>query len=293
MSVAEVAATERRSPRWSRSAWVRLPILFVVLLLVDLVFSAINGLADHNPVSGLLVGLVLAGLGVVGYRLLVRWLEGRRPPAELARAGAVSGLARGFGLGLLLFATTLGVIALFGGYRVTGFGSVGGAVTSLGLMCSVAVTEELAFRGALFRLVEEKAGTWGAMAVSGVAFGGLHLVNPDATVWGGLAIAIEAGLLFGATYAATRSLWLAIGMHLSWNFAEGGIFGTVVSGNGEGAGSLLKAMMSGPDVLTGGQFGPEASIVAIVVCGVPTVLMLLLAGRRGRLLRRGGVSRAR
>jgi membrane protease YdiL (CAAX protease family) len=205
----------------------------------------------------------------------------RRDVAELARDGAAADLRRGTLIGIGLFAVSIGIIAMFGGYRA-GWGSIGVMITSFGLMCAVAAAEELIFRGVLFRIVEEMAGTWGALIVSALIFGALHLVNPDATVWGALAIAIEAGLMFGAAYAATRTLWLPIGMHLGWNFAEGGIFGVTVSGS-HGTPGLLKGTMSGSAVLTGGSFGPKASLVAILVCGIPTVLFLRLAARRGRI----------
>jgi membrane protease YdiL (CAAX protease family) len=275
------------SPRWARSAWVRLPVMFVLLLAVDLVTNLINGVADGTPVTGLLVGVATGVLGLAAYIGLVRYLEGRRRPAELALSDARTGLGRGMLLGFGLFTVTLAVIAMFGGYHWLGWGSFGGAVTTVGLMSCVAVAEELAFRGALFRILEEKTGTWGALAVSGLIFGGLHLLNPGGTVWGALAIAAEAGLLLGAGYAATRSLWLPIGLHLGWNLAESGIFGTTVSGSAHGPDSLLRAAVSGPQALTGGQFGPEASVVAILVCGVPTVMLLMLAKRRGRIYARG------
>jgi membrane protease YdiL (CAAX protease family) len=251
-------------------------------LLAGLVVPPLGGV----PVLGLVAGLVAGFLALLAYRGLVRWLEHRRAPEELARGDARNGLGRGLLLGLVMFAVTLAIIALFGGYRVVGWGSFWGALNAVGLMWSAAVCEELLFRGALFRILEEKTGTYGAIVVSGVVFGGLHILNPDATVWGALAIAVEAGLLFGAMYAATRSLWLPIGVHMAWNLAEGGIFGTAVSGSGQGPASLLNAVTSGPEILTGGQFGPEASIVAILVCGVPTVLFLRLAGKRGQILKR-------
>jgi membrane protease YdiL (CAAX protease family) len=188
---------------------------------------------------------------------------------------------RGALIGQALFTVTIGLIAVFGGYRVTGFGSVFGALALLGLTAAVAAVEELMFRGIVFRLVEELAGTRGALVVSGLLFGLLHLVNPGATPWGALAIAVEGGLMLGAAYAATRSLWLAIGIHLGWNYAEGGIFGATVSGSGHGPAGLLTATLPGPAALTGGGFGPEASLLAIVVCAVPTVLFLRAAGRRG------------
>jgi membrane protease YdiL (CAAX protease family) len=272
---------------------VRLPVLFVLMLVVEGVTSAINGVADATALTALIAGVATGGLALAAYVGLVRYLEGRGRPQELAPALARSGLRRGAILGVGLFTVTIALVAVTGGYHVHGWGSIGGTLTTLGLMSCVAVTEELAFRGALFRVLEEKTGTWGALAVSGLAFGGLHLVNKDATVWGALAIAVEAGLMFGAVYAATRSLWMPIGIHLGWNMAEQGIFGTSVSGSGTGTGGLLHASLSGPQALTGGTFGPEAGIFAVLVCAVPTVLFLLAAKRRNRIHSRAELAQAR
>lgn len=288
-AAATATTAEQKAPRgarWAASAWVRLPVLFVLMLAVDAIGAGINGAADGMALTGLIAGLTTGALALAAYVRLVRYLEGRRPQ-ELALARARPQLGRGALLGLGLFCATIGLVAMSGGYHVHGWGSVGGALTTLGLMCCAAVTEELAFRGALFRVLEEKAGTYGALAVSGLIFGGMHLVNKDATIWGALSIAVEAGLMLGAAYAATRSLWLAIGIHFAWNTAEEGIFGTAESGAGTGTGGLLHASVSGPDILTGGTFGPEASIFALVVCSVATALFLRAAKRRNRIFRPG------
>src|SRR6185312_21790 len=134
-----------------------------------------------------------------------------------------------------------------------GVGSPTGAVGLFGFMAAAAVTEELLFRGVLFRIVEERFGTWVALTSTGVVFGAQHLSNAHATVWGAIAIALEAGGMLAAAYAATRNLWVPIGLHFAWNFAEGGIFGTDVSGQ-SGAGGLLHGELSGPAPLTGGEF---------------------------------------
>jgi membrane protease YdiL (CAAX protease family) len=268
------------SRQWLRPPWVRLIVLLVLFVLVDVVVGGIDQGLDEVPVLGLPVGVVLAALVLFAYIKAVRFVE-RREVAELGRDGAVADVRRGTLIGIGLFVVAIGIIAMFGGYRA-GWGSIGAMLTTFGLMCAVAAAEELIFRGVLFRIVEEMAGTWGALIVSALIFGALHLVNPDATVWGALGIAIEGGLMAGAAYAATRTLWLPIGLHLGWNFAEGGIFGVTVSGS-HGTVGLLKGTLSGSAVLTGGNFGPEASLVAILVCGVPTVFFLRLAARRGRI----------
>jgi hypothetical protein len=107
-----------------------------------------------------------------------------------------------------------------------------------------------------------------------------HLLNPDASLWGAIAIAVEAGGILAAAYAATRNLWIPIGVHFGWNFAEAGIFGTEVSGNGKNDG-LLHGVTSGSTLLTGGKFGSEASPYTIVFGLLLTVLFMWLAHRRG------------
>jgi membrane protease YdiL (CAAX protease family) len=113
----------------------------------------------------------------------------------------------------------------------------------------------------------------------------MHLVNPDATLWGATAIAIEAGFMLAACYAATRNLWVPIGLHFGWNFALGGISGATVSGNGESKG-LLDATFSGSTLVTGGDFGPEGSLYTLAAGVALTVVFMWLAHRRGHIVPR-------
>ncbi len=85
--------------------------------------------------------------------------------------------------------------------------------------------------------------------------------------------------MLALAYAATRNLWLPIGIHMSWNFAEGSLFGAKVSGYSE-AHSLLKTTLSGPELLTGGAFGPEASVVSVAVCLVASAVLATMIVRR-------------
>ncbi|MFD5627192.1 CPBP family intramembrane glutamic endopeptidase [Streptomyces sp. NPDC127072] len=269
----------------TRRVWpagVRLAVMVGLFVLVTGIAAGMRALAGENPVLSLLFGAAAAMLALTVYAAAVRLLE-QRPASELDTSAAGSGLRLGTLGGVGLFVATLALIALFGGYDTKGGVSVGGAVTVLGMMAGVAVVEELLFRGIVFRLVEDLAGTRGALVVSGVLFGALHLVNSGATVWGALAIAVEAGLMLGAAYAATRTLWLPIGLHFGWNFALSGVFGVTVSGNEDMPTGLLHGTLSGPTAITGGDFGPEASIFAILVCTIPTILLLRTAKRRGRL----------
>jgi uncharacterized protein len=158
-------------------------------------------------------------------------------------------------------------------------------IANLGMMLGIATVEELLFRGVLFRLVEERWGSLIALIVSGVLFGGLHLINKNATPWGALSIAVSGGLLAGAAYIATRGLWLPIGIHLGWNFAESGIFGATDSGSDRTVGGLLTGVPHGPAFFNGGAFGPEASIWAILVGGTAAYVLIRRARKRGNWAR--------
>jgi hypothetical protein len=103
-----------------------------------------------------------------------------------------------------------------------------------------------------------------ALLASSLLFGLMHIAQPGATWWSSLAIAIEAGLLLGAAYKWSGTLWLPIGIHWSWNFFQGNVFGFAVSGSDAGA-SLLQSRVQGPDILTGGPFGAEASILTVIL----------------------------
>lgn len=275
-------ADPERSGPWSTGR-VRATVLVVVLVAGMAVTSSIASALD-SPVAALLAGPLLAVLMLRLYRFLVGRVE-RRPVLELAPRGAARRLLTGLAGGLFLATATIGVLALLGRYQITGWGSVSGALTVVGMMCAVAVAEEVVFRGAVLRLLEQRWGTWPALGGSGALFGLVHLVNPSASLWGTTAIAVEAGLMLGAAYVATRSLWLPIGLHLGWNVTIVAVFGTVTSG-AEAQGALVTAGTSGPTWLTGGDFGPEASVVAVLLCSAVTAVLLVLAHRRGHLVGR-------
>ncbi|MET0422809.1 MAG: type II CAAX endopeptidase family protein [Actinoplanes sp.] len=256
------------SPRLPRAA--RLVLLLLIFVGVDAVLVAIGG--------NLFLGLAGAAAALGLYVVAVRFLE-RRPVTELARPGAAGQLGRGALIGFGLFTTVVLIIAVFGGYGLDGWGSFGGMLSLLGLMAAVAVAEEILFRGVLFRIVEEWTGTWGALAVSAVVFGGLHLLNPGGTLVGAIAVMV-AGAMVAAAYAWTRTLWLPIGLHFGWNFTESGLFGAIVSGSDDRTG-LLRSVFDGPAALSGGSFGPEAGLPAILVALVATFWFLRRAGMMG------------
>lgn len=262
----------------------RVPVLIVALMAVLLGTRGLNVLAQPVPVVALVVGFGTAVAALACYAWLSRVVELRPEVPELSRAKRWSGLGGGILVGFAAFLTVMVVIAIFGGFEDLSWGSFGGFVVTLGAMASVAVNEELLFRGVVFRILEERAGTVLALLASSLVFGLVHLVNGGATLEGTLAIALQGGMMMGAAYVATRSLWVPIGIHFAWNLTESGLFSAADSGTSSHG--LLRSTLSGPTALTGGSFGPEASLVALLVCAVPTALFLRHAARTGHLRRR-------
>jgi membrane protease YdiL (CAAX protease family) len=237
---------------------------------------------DDGRWATLAIGLATVALSIVAYRWIVKRTE-RREVVELGREGAWSRTAWGTLLGAGLFGSVILNLAFLEYYEVDGLGTPPAMIGLFGFMAAAAVTEEIMYRGVLFRVIEQWAGTWLTLLGTSILFGFSHMLNPNATLWGAIAIAIEAGGMLGAAYIATRNLWLPIGIHFGWNFAASAIFSTEVSGNGTPQG-LLDATTSGPTLLSGGEFGPEGSIYSVVFGVIVTIVFLWVAKRRGHLV---------
>ncbi|MDE2404530.1 MAG: CPBP family intramembrane metalloprotease [Sphingomonadales bacterium] len=230
----------------------------------------------------LLVTLAGAAAGIAGYGWFERVVE-RRREAAFALPGAGRELAGGLLLGAGLFSLAVALVALLGGLAIEGVRGIGELWGMAAMAVASGVYEELVFRGILFRQIERWLGSGVALALTAAFFGTAHLLNPDATWFAALAIAFEAGILLGAAYMLTRRLWLAVGIHAAWNFTQGWVFSVPVSGGRAPAG-LLQVTRHGPDWLTGGAFGLEASAVAMVVATGAGIAMLALARRRGAFM---------
>ncbi len=260
--------------------------LALSLLLGETTMDAIARAGGHRimlmPV-GLLIGSVIAAsVGLAGYWGLMRRVRGWTV-CELAGPGKLRELGAGLVWGTALVCAVVAVLAAVGAYRVAAVGWDKGILIGLVAGIMGGVGEELLFRGVLQRLLEAWLGSWWALAVTAVLFGAMHLSNAGATPVGAAAIALEAGILLGACYLVTRRLWLAIGLHAAWNFVQGGIFGSDISGTGSGRG-LFEASFSGPDLLTGGSVGIEGSLVAVVICTATGLLMVAVVRRRGLIV---------
>ena len=266
----------------------RMPLWKWILCLLGglVIFMILYGLASMtrallNPWMRMGAYVLSAGLGLFLYAVWCNLTE-RRPVLELPMNRFWKDLGLGLLLGVVIFGIVVGLMALADCYRISEihFNPLGQAEWFL-MFLMVAVFEEIIFRGVLFRLIDDRWNTFVALLVSAVLFGVMHLPNPGATLWSTAAIAIEAGLLLGAAYKFKGTLWLPIAIHWAWNYTQGNILGFAVSGEPIQE-KLFSPIITGPDWITGGAFGAEASVPAVVVGLLLTVILLYKCKRDER-----------
>ena len=285
--------TPPATPAWKR--WLVLSpvarIVFFAAMLIafgflinTLVSMSAWGMKSATPLQHSLGTLTVRLLpAVLSYLVLVKLVE-RRSPGELAGPDVFTFGAAGLIGGALLFSLVVGLLWLVGSYHITGTNpQVDWVPAVLVAGIGAGIGEEIMVRGVLFRISEEGLGTWWALVISALFFGAAHIANPAATLWSSSAIAVEAGVLLALLYVVTRSLWTCIGLHAAWNIMQGTVYGIPVSGTKADGG--LVSQRTGPDWLSGGAFGAEASVVALAACLTLSAILLLIALRRRLIVR--------
>jgi len=267
---------------------LRFPIVLIVIEAIVFIFiggsleaSGATKRMGLSPVGFFVVVLVGSVVLILLWKAFRRWVEGERD-REFTLPGAGKELGAGLLAGFVLFSLMTSLVALFGGIEVLGTRPFGKTQfwewAALGVASGI--FEETLFRGILLRQLERLVGTWWALAATSVLFGAVHMANPDATWIGAISIMVEAGILLGAAYLYTRRLWLAAGMHAAWNFTQAWVFSVPVSGTGQSVG-ILVTRREGPEWLTGGDFGLEASLAAVLVATAAGLFLLWKAYGKG------------
>ena len=276
-------------PLWRKIVDFPLVAMLIALAIAIACFTvaALLGRYVIPPIHGLKMSLefdlIAIPLLIIAYELVIRHL-GEQPRDDYRDPKALSNLGLGLGAGFLIFSVAVAVAAILGVYRITGGGDASDLFAALiGPAIFAAVSEELIFRGILFRWIEAFGGSWAALFLTSAFFGAAHLANPNASPIAAVGIAFEAGVMLGAAYMLTRSLWLPMGIHAAWNFTQGEIYDIPVSGTP--VHGLLVARLSGPPLLTGNGFGLEASLIAIVIATLFGLWLLWLAIRKGELMK--------
>ena len=193
--------------------------------------------------------------------------------------------------GILMSLVQMGVIALV--YQLSGIGSF--ELNELSLEPILFIlglfpfwllqggTEEVATRGWLLTRIAARTNLPLAIVISSSLFGILHMGNAGVTFLSVLNIILD-GVLAGLLFIYTDSIWLVVAQHGTWNYVQGNLLGFQVSGTGADASIFSFTMGSGPDWLTGGEFGAEGSLITTIVLLASLVIVYRLGERRERVV---------
>lgn len=236
--------------------------LVVPILIKTAILQPLFGLLDiSETISKSIQGIITTVVILFTYWLFVKWFE-KRKATELSKENLAKELVFGFLGGFLLISFVTLFFYLLGYYTVTSVNHFSVLIKPLIIFIVMGVWEEVIFRGIIFRITESKLGTVWALIISSLIFGFVHASNDNFNFFSGLAIALELGLLTGITFSITRRLWVPIALHIGWNISLV-FYGTIVSGATEFP-SFIVSKLQGVDIITGGTFGPENSIITII-----------------------------
>ena len=264
--------------RWPRATVVFRSLLrLVVFVVLTLVSWWLAAWAVVPFVDALVASALSLGLSVLVSTFLMMRLYEMRPFYHVGlfanHAGAVHlgvGIALGGGSSLLILA----VQWAFGWVRLERAPNPDGWLPTLAFGVVVlavgAVGEELLFRGYGFQHLIRAFGPWFSVLSTSLLFGWAHTANPSFSRVSMINTAMF-GIVFGYAYWRTRDLWLPLGMHFAWNFSL-----AVVGANVSGLKIKLlgiSVVSTGPALWSGGDYGPEASLLTTAVLVASTVFL--------------------
>ena len=249
---------------WRDIIFVISGILLLIIGSTILSLGVYTASESDSYLINIPIFLITAVVLLLLYNLLIRYVEAN-DACKIASRKDISSIGNGLFIGFSYFIIVTVTMSLCGYYHIKSIQfDWEKQLFSFTLFFLVAVSEEIFFRGILFRMINRRWNIWAALVISALIFGGLHILNNNATLWSSIAIAIEAGSLLGAAYAYSKNIWLPIGIHWIWNYTQGNILGFPVSGE-DNVTSIITPEISGPQWLTGGSFGAEASVISAVI----------------------------
>jgi membrane protease YdiL (CAAX protease family) len=271
-----------------RALW-RLLIFAALLAVLTFIFSLPLILINVSGFTAILVSYIASALAAtaavfITHRLIDRESIGSlglrldgRAAGDLAAGIAVMGLLMGL---IYLVLSSMGWLS----YEATAFSEMTilevmrmVVLPALYLFILVGWLEEIVFRGYLLQNISSGLNVWWGLGISSVLFAAAHALNPGISI-AAIAGLFGAGLFLGFAYIRTRQLWLPVGLHIGWNFFEGPVFGFPVSGLN--IPRLVQQSETGPDLWTGGPFGPEAGLIVLPALALGAVIVYYYTHRR-------------
>jgi membrane protease YdiL (CAAX protease family) len=257
------------------------------LLTAPLIIPAVNKYAPHRSATPLGLRLYIELVSVMSI-LIIAWLMlhfiDRRSFVSLgfARRHALHDNLFGLFIGLGMMSACIGILYFCGWATPEPTAAFSGSTLALAALAMIAntVTQEVMVRGYVQQTIQRQFGVLSGVIFSALFFLVLHLGAIQGAILPAISL-FAAGILLGSAYATSRNLWLPIALHFGWNFLQGPVLGETVSGQSLGGGWHL-FNLSGPPLMTGGKFGVEGGLIAIVITTLGTPIVLLAFRKRCR-----------
>jgi uncharacterized protein len=234
---------------------------------------------SRGAVFPLLRNLFQIFMLIVGFGYMeLAWDRTREPIRAMglpSRPGAIREFGLGAALGWGMTTIVLLIVALVGHFYLqlwTASQAWGLLVVQVLTLLAGAFVGEVAFRGYPFQKLVETTGPFGATILAAIIFGALRMTTPGSTptaVW----ISAVAAILLSVAYLRTHALWLSWGLHFAWTASIGILFGQPLAGSRQ-VSSVIHTYADGPTWLTGSEFGPEGSLITLIVLWVGLYVLI-------------------
>lgn len=262
----------RQPPALIEQGWIRALILVLVYIAFSVVWSNYTWSAELWFTASFILSFLLV--------FLFRRLLDRRSFESLGFSTAhfYPDAVIGFAIGSFLICTGAVTLYYLNYLRwIDVIYSSNDLLLSLAILTMIAFSEELIFRGYVLRNLMKSFNKWVALFVSAVLFSIVHYSNVGIPFIGHINTFL-GGLVLGITFIVTRSLWMPIFFHLSWNFIQGPVLGFKVSG--VPFDSILSMEPTGPAILTGGEYGFEGSVICTIVLSLALAVGCYLESKK-------------
>ena len=266
--------------------WARITLIIIAYTIFTGLFQILAmllaGIPLHLPDGKGIINIqqqaFLSGFGLIPLAIIIYTFRRFLDRKSISTIGfsiknRISDLGAGFIIALIFMVG--GSLILYATNEI-GLSSipfkVSGIIFSFILFVFVALNEEILFRGYILNNLLDSTNKYVALLISALIFSMLHSLNPNFSFIAFINILL-AGIILGSTYIFTRNLWFPISLHLFWNFFQGPVMGYSVSGMK--IESIFKVNLTGSELINGGQFGFEGSLVCTLLL-IPAIALILI-----------------
>ena len=236
---------------------------FLFFLILPGIFLEILWL-DISVFIRVPAAILLSAVTLYAYKKYLGWYV--KGGASLSVYGQVRKVDIGWLVSMFHFALMVSCFYLAGHYSIVGANfNIENQLNWFSMLLPAAIIEEVALRGIVFRLIADKWNVAVGLLVSSLAFGFMHILNPECTIWSCLEIAVTAGWLMGIAYAYHRTLWVPIGIHWAYNFLIGCFLGHYAPDTALDNSPIFISIVKGFEFMPGGKYELEGTIVNLII----------------------------